>query len=215
MKKFAVILSGCGVYDGTEIHEAVCALLAIDRANHQYDLYAPDQLQHHVINHLTGQEMDEKRNVMVESARIARGKIRPLTELDVAAYDGLVLPGGFGAAKNLSDYAFAGAAIKVLADVEAVLKKMHALHKPIGAMCISPVILARVFGKVNLTIGRDATTAGHLEQLGAIHHRTEKAEVTVDEANKLVTTPCYMTNIRISYVAAGAEEMIAAMLTLM
>ncbi len=215
MKKFAVILSGCGVYDGTEIHEAVTALLAIDRADHHYDLFAPDRMQHHVINHLSGQETDERRNILVESARIARGKILPLTTLDPAAYDGLVLPGGFGAAKNLSDYAFAGAGMKVLPEVEEVLKKMHALKKPIGAMCISPVILAKVFGNVHLTIGRDAKTAGHLEQLGAVHHVTEKAEVTIDPTNKLVTTPCYMTSVRISYVAAGAEAMIRAMLDLM
>jgi enhancing lycopene biosynthesis protein 2 len=215
MKKFALVLSGCGVYDGSEIHEAVMALMAIDKSGCRVDIFAPDIFQHHVMNHLTGQEMPERRNVLVESARIARGKIIPLSECKAEDYDGLVLPGGYGAAKNLSDYAFVGVKMKVLPELEKVLIAFHALKRPVGAMCISPVILAKVFGKVDLTIGHDGQTALHLEQMGGKHKQTQGAEVVVDADHKIVTTPCYMVNSGIAQIATGAEAMIAAMLKLM
>lgn len=215
MKKFALILSGCGVYDGSEIHEAVMALLAIDKNGGSVEVFAPDIFQHHVINHRTGQEMDGHRNVLTESARIARGKIKPLHDLDPENFDAVVLPGGFGAAKNLSDYAFKGEQMKVLPELEKLLKATHTLKKPIGAMCISPVILARIFGNVELTIGHDEQTALHISQMGAHHKQTRAAEVVVDVDNKLVTTPCYMINSSIGQIAAGAEAMITAMLKLM
>jgi enhancing lycopene biosynthesis protein 2 len=215
MKKFAVILSGCGVYDGSEIHEAVMALLAVDKSGNHADAFAPDINQHHVINHITGQEMKETRNVLIESARISRGKIKPLSDLNVSDYDALLLPGGFGAAKNLSDYAFAGEKMRVLPSLEKVLKEMHSLKRPIGAMCISPVILANIFGAVELTIGHDEKTAYNLSVMGAHHRPAGGSEVVVDHDHKIASTPCYMVNSGIAQVAAGAEALVAALLRMM
>ena len=215
MKKFAVLLSGCGVFDGAEIHEATLSLLAIARQGGSYEIFAPDINQHHVINHLTGDEMDEQRNVLVESARIARGRIRNLKEFNPVSFDGLLLPGGFGAAKNLSSWAFEGADASVLPEVEKAITGMVALNKPVGALCISPVILARVLGKVQLTIGDDKNTIEALESLGATHVNTTHGEVVVDEGHKLVTNPCYMLDATIDQIAEGAYRVVEAMIKLM
>ena len=215
MKKFAVILSGCGVYDGAEIHEATLSLLAISRHGASYEIFAPDINQHHVINHITGEEMKETRNVLVESARIARGKIRKLKEFNPASFDGLLIPGGFGAAKNLSTWAFEGAGSSVLPEVEQAITGMVALKKPVGALCISPVLLAKVLGKVHLTIGDDEATIDALESLGAIHVPTTHGEVVVDPDYNLVTTPCYMLDASISQIADGARNLVDAMIKLM
>jgi len=215
MKKFAVILSGCGVFDGAEIHEATLSLLAISRLGASYEVFAPDINQHHVINHITGEEMDETRNVLVESARIARGKIRKLKEFNPASFDGLLIPGGFGAAKNLSSWAFEGANSTVLPEVEQAITGMVALKKPVGALCISPVLLAKVLGKVHLTIGDDEATIDALESLGAIHVPTTHGEVVVDPDYNLVTTPCYMLDASISQIADGARNLVDAMIKLM
>jgi enhancing lycopene biosynthesis protein 2 len=215
MKKFAVILSGCGVYDGSEIHEAVMALLAISKAGATYQVFAPDINQYHVVNHLKGEPANETRNVLVESARIARGQIKALNEFNASDFDALVLPGGFGAAKNLSTYAFEGAAMKVNDEVAKALRAMHEMKKPIGAMCIAPVILAKVFGHVDVTIGQDAATIKNIESFGAAHHKTTHGEVTVDEKNRIVTTPCYMLDANIADIAQGAENMVRAILKLM
>ncbi len=215
MKKFAIVLSGCGVYDGTEIHEATLSMLAIARLGGSYQVFAPDMDQHHVINHLTGQVMEESRNVLVESARIARGKIRDLKEFHPDEFDGLLFPGGFGAAKNLCTWAFDGAKAVVLPVVEDAIKGMVQLHKPIGALCISPVILAKVLGGVRLTIGDDQATARALESLGATHTSTTHGEVVVDNKYKLATTPCYMLEANIDQIADGAENVVKAMLELM
>ena len=215
MKKFAVLLSGCGVYDGAEIHEATLSLLAIARQGASYEIFAPDMNQHHVINHLTGEEMEEQRNVLVESARIARGKIRDLKEFNPASFDALLLPGGFGAAKNLSTWAFEGADASVLPEVEEAITGMVALKKPVGALCISPVILVKVLGKVHLTIGNDEGTIDALESLGATHVYTTHGEVVVDPDHNLVTTPCYMLDATIDQIADGARNVVDAMLKLM
>jgi enhancing lycopene biosynthesis protein 2 len=215
MKKFAVLLSGCGVFDGAEIHEATLSLLAIARKGGNYELFAPDINQHHVINHITGEEMDEQRNVLVESARIARGQIRNLKEFNPASFDGLLLPGGFGAAKNLSTWAFEGADASVLPEVEEAITGMVALKKPVGALCISPVILAKVLGKVHLTIGNDESTIEALESLGATHVNTTHGEVLVDPDFNLVTTPCYMLDASIDQIADGANNLVDAMIKLM
>ncbi len=211
MKKFAVVLSGCGVYDGAEIHEATLSMYAIVKHGATYDVFAPDIQQHHVINHMTGQEMPETRNVLVEAARIARGNIKPLSEFDPASYDVLLLPGGFGAAKNLSSFAFDGPACVVNPDVEKALKGMHGAGKPIGALCISPVILAKVFGEVAITIGNDQETADAVETLGAKHQITTHGQVVVDTKNKLFTTPCYMLDADILQIAEGAENIVKAL----
>ncbi len=215
MRKFAVVLSGCGVYDGAEIHEATLSLLAIARKGCSYELFAPDIPQHHVINHLTGEEMDESRNVLVESARIARGKIRDLKLFNPEEVDGLLFPGGFGAAKNLSTWAFEAADASVLPEVEEAILGMARLGKPIGALCISPVILARVLGHVKLTIGDDEGTILALESLGAEHVITTHGEVVVDPEHHVVTTPCYMLDATIDQIALGAENVVSAMLKMM
>jgi enhancing lycopene biosynthesis protein 2 len=215
MKKFAVVLSGCGVFDGAEIHEATLSLLAIARLGGSYQIFAPDIKQHHVINHLTGEEMEETRNVLVESARIARGSIQDLKEFNPDYFDGLLFPGGFGAAKNLSSWAFEGADSRVLPEVEDAIKGMVRLKKPVGALCISPVILAKVLGAVKLTIGDDEGTASAIESLGATHVHTTHGEVVVDAGHKVVTTPCYMLNATIDQIAEGADNLVEAMIGLM
>lgn len=215
MKKFAVVLSGCGVYDGAEIHEATLSLLAIAKQGGSYEIFAPDINQHHVINHITGEEMDEQRNVLVEAARIARGQIRNLKEFNPASFDGLLLPGGFGAAKNLSSWAFEGADASILPEVEEAITGMVALKKPVGALCISPVILAKVLGKVHLTIGNDEATIDALESLGTTHVYATHGEVVLDPDHNLVTTPCYMLDATIDQIADGANNLVDAMFKLM
>ena len=215
MKKFAVVLSGCGVFDGAEIHEATLSLLAIARQGGSYQIFAPDIKQHHVINHLTGEEMEETRNVLVESARIARGSIRDLKDLNPGEFDGLLFPGGFGAAKNLSSWAFEGADASVLPGVEDAITAMVTLGKPVGALCISPVILAKVLGAVKLTIGDDEGTAEAMESIGATHVHTTHGEVVVDPTHKVVSTPCYMLDATIDQIAEGADHVVGAMIGLM
>lgn len=215
MKKFAVILSGCGVFDGSEIHEAILGLLAIAKKGCSYEIFAPDTNQHHVINHITGEEMNETRNVLVESARIARGSIHELKKLNPADFDALLLPGGFGAAKNLSTWAFEAADATVLPEVEDAIRAMSGLNKPVGAMCISPVILAKIFGEVSLTIGDDEATIDALESLGAKHVYTTHGEVVVDDDHNLVTTPCYMLDATIVQIAEGADNIVDAMISMM
>jgi len=213
-KKVAVILSGCGVYDGAEIHESVLALLALDRQGAEYQCFAPNIEQHHVINHLTGDEMPESRNVLIESARIARGNIKPLSEFDIKAFDALLLPGGFGAAKNLSTLAFEGSDCTVNADVSNAVNAMTNAGKPIGALCIAPAVLAKILKGARVTIGSDAETVSAIEAMGAVHQQTTHAEVVVDEQRKLVTSPCYMLDASISQVAQGAENTVHELLKL-
>lgn len=215
MKKFAVVLSGCGVFDGSEIHEATLSLLAIAKKGCSYVVFAPDIEQHHVINHISGEEMDETRNVLVESARIARGNIHELKKFRAEEFDGLLFPGGFGAAKNLSSWAFDGAAASVLPEVETAIRHMVDLKKPVGALCISPVILARIFGEVDLTIGGDESTIDALESLGANHVYTNHGEVVIDEEHKLFSTPCYMLEASIDQIAEGANNIVDAMIKMM
>lgn len=214
-KNFAVILSGCGHQDGAEIHEATLTLWAIHKNGGEFQCYAPDIKQQHVLNHITGQEMSEQRNVLIESARIARGKIASLATFSPESADALVIPGGFGAAKNLSSYAFDGAKCTVNSHVAAAIKAMHAAGKPIGALCIAPVILAKVLGNVTLTIGQDPTTADNLAAMGAKHQPTLHGEIVVDQQNKIVTTPCYMLNSRVDQIADGADHLIQAMMAMM
>jgi enhancing lycopene biosynthesis protein 2 len=214
-KKFAVVLSGCGVYDGAEIHEATLSLYAIAKNNAVYEIFAPDIPQHHVINHLTGKEMKETRNVLVESARIARGRIKALAHFKAENFDALLFPGGFGAAKNLSDWAFKGSDAIVNKEVVRAIKEMVAAGKPIGALCISPVLLAKVIGDVELTIGHDGDTIRALEAAGAKHRKTSHGEVIVDKKYKVVTTPCYMLDASIDQIGLGAENVVIKILELL
>jgi enhancing lycopene biosynthesis protein 2 len=212
MKKFAVIISGCGVFDGAEIHESVLTLLAIDRQGATYQVFAPDMEQYHVVNHFTGQVMHEKRNVLVEAARIARGEIMSLRDLDVTAFDSLILPGGFGAAKNLCSWAYEGDECKVNPEVEKAIRAMLATRKPVGAMCIAPVILAKIVSGTNLTTGQDRNSRAFIEKTGSVYSPTTHGEVIVDEANKIFSTPCYMLDATISQVADGADNLVREML---
>lgn len=214
-KKIAVVLSGCGVYDGAEIHEATLSLLAIARAGATYQCFAPDVEQAHVINHLSGEEMAEKRNVLVESARIARGAISPLNQFNADDYDGILFPGGFGAAKNLCTFAFDGVECSVNPDVETVVKEVAQKGKPIGALCISPVLITKILGNVEVTIGQDQGTIAAVESLGGSHRVTDHGEIVIDKANKIVTTPCYMLDASIDQIADGADRIVNALLDLM
>lgn len=213
-KMIGVVLSGCGHQDGAEIHEATLTLWAIHKHGSDFKCFAPDIPQHHVLNHITGQEMDEQRNVLIESARIARGKIQDLKEFDPVEFDALILPGGVGAAKNLCTYAFDGPDCSVNPDLEKMIKAMHAAGKPIGALCIAPVILAKVLGSIELTTGHDKATAGHINQMGAHHTAAGHGEVIVDWKNKIVTTPCYMLQSQVDQIAEGAENLVKAVLGL-
>ncbi len=214
-KKFAIILSGNGVYDGAEIHEATMSMYAIVKNGSIYDVFAPDTEQYHVINHITGEEMNEKRNVMIEAARIARGKIAPVTDYSPDNYDGLLFPGGFGVAKNLCTFAFDGINCKVLPEIEKAIKDTVAAKKPIGALCISPVLIAKVLGDVEITIGQDEATAKQVEKLGASHINTYHGDVVVDSKFKIATTPCYMLDATIMDIAEDAENVVLSMLEMM
>jgi enhancing lycopene biosynthesis protein 2 len=212
--KFAVVLSGCGVYDGSEIHEAVLTLLAIDRAGGTYQCFAPDVPQMHVINHALGAPTDEVRNVLVESARIARGAILPLAQYDPAGFDVLIFPGGFGVAKNLCTFAVDGPNCTVAPDVAKAILATRAAKKPIGALCIAPALIAKVLGQVEVTIGNDQGTAAAIAAMGGKHHNRAHGEVCVDAANKVVTTPCYMLDSSIGQIADDASAAVAALLKL-
>jgi enhancing lycopene biosynthesis protein 2 len=215
MKKVAVILSGCGVFDGAEIHESVLVLLALDRANARIFCAAPDVPQHHVVNHLTRQPVPgETRNVLVESARIARGDIIPLSQLKPADVDAFILPGGFGAAKNLCTFALAGPDFAVNPEVARVLREAHKLGKPLGFVCIAPAIAARLFGdeKLEFTIGTDAGTAQALQKGGGQHVNCTVHNIVVDRRLKIVTTPAYMLASRITEAEAGINKLVQAVL---
>ncbi len=205
MKKIGVILSGCGVRDGSEIHEAVLTLLAIDTCGAEAVCMAPN-VEFPETNHLTMQETGAMRNVLVESARISRGNIRDIKDVNVSDLDAVILPGGFGAAKNLCDFAAKGAAATVNPQVARLLKEMAAARKPIGAICIAPVVLAAVLGKdlaPIVTIGNDAGTAAEISKTGAVHQECPVTGVVADCEKMVVTTPAYMLANRISQVHEG------------
>lgn len=216
MPKFAVVFSGCGRADGTEIHEVVTAMLAIDRAGCTYRCFAPDIEQSAVINNLTSQKTEEHRNVLVESARIARGNICPLSELNVQDFECILFPGGLGAITNWCDFAKSGISCTVESSVSYVLEKAYKEGLVIGAMCIAPVIVAKVLGKhgIRVTIGNDKTIAQTIEKTGAKHQNTPVDKACVDEENLIVTTPAYMLANSIKEVAEGAENMVKAMIKL-
>ena len=216
MKKIGVVLSGCGVRDGSEIHEAVLTLLALDQCGAEAVCMAPDN-EFVETNHLTMEETGARRNVLVESARIARGNIRNIKEVKAADLDGIVFPGGFGAAKNLCDFAVKGAAAAVHPEVSRLLKEMATANKPIGAVCISPVVIAAVLGRdlaPTVTIGTDAGTASEIEKCGALHQDCTVTEFVVDKKNKLVSTPAYMLATRISEVHEGIGKCVREVVAL-
>lgn len=211
-KRIAVILAGNGVFDGSEIHEATFTLYGIARNGGTYEIFAPDITQHHVIDHISGEEMSEERNVLVESARIARGKIKALSELQVENFDAIIFPGGFGVAKNLCSFAFDGVDCYVNEEIKNVIIAFHQAGKPIGALCISPVLIAKVLGEVEVSIGSDKATAEAIESMGAKHSITSYEDVLVDKKNKIFTTPCYMLDATIVQIAEGANNICKAIL---
>jgi enhancing lycopene biosynthesis protein 2 len=208
-KRIAVILSGCGVYDGAEIQESVITLLRLDQRGCQVQCFAPNIAQLHVINHLTGEEMPESRNVLVESARIARGEVKDIREANVDDFDALVVPGGFGAAKNLSNFAVEGAGCTVQPEVLALAEAFAESRKPVGLICISPALAAKIYGPgVTCTIGNDAETAAAIDKMGGTHENCEVTEIVEDTARKLVTTPAYMRAKTIGEAAAGINKLV-------
>lgn len=217
MPKIGVVLSGCGVYDGSEIHEAVSVLLALDQLGADYHCMAPDTAQLHVVNHATGEVAPgETRNVLVESARIARGKIEPLDKVRVSDYDGFVFPGGFGAAKNLCGFALDGSHCSVHPDVQRLIEVANDANKPLCFCCISPVIAAKVLGHRGeplLTIGNDKDTSEAILLMNAGHSECGVTEVIVDRDNKVVSTPAYMYGeASISEVYTGIRSAVGELL---
>jgi enhancing lycopene biosynthesis protein 2 len=215
-KKIGVLLSGCGVYDGSEIHEAVLTLLFLDREGAEVVCMAPDMDQHHVIDHLTGRQTEERRNVLVESARFARGQFRDLKAVRASQIDGLVIPGGFGAAKNLSDFAFKGAGGQAHPQVARLLREMVEAGKPIGAVCIAPATLTLALAERHprVTIGTDADTAAAIAAAGGVHQPRDVSDICVDAANRIVTTPAYMLGPGIKEVADGIQRLVAQVMAM-
>ncbi|MFT0520905.1 isoprenoid biosynthesis glyoxalase ElbB [Pseudomonas faucium] len=214
-KKVAVILSGCGVYDGAEIHESVITLLRLDQRGAQVQCFAPNIAQMHVIDHLTGEEMPESRNVLVESARIARGDVKDIREAKAEDFDALIVPGGFGAAKNLSSFAVDGPECSVNPDVLALAEAFAEACKPVGLICISPALAAKIYGPgVVCTIGNDAGTAGAMVKMGATHQECDVHDIVEDTQRKLVTTPAYMVAKSISEAAGGIYKLVDRVLEL-
>ena len=219
MKKnpsFAIILSGCGRADGSEIHETTCAMLAIDCLNATYQCFAPDIKQAMVVDHVTGNRVDEERNVLTESARIARGNIRNLKEFNPKNFDAVVFPGGIGAVVNWCDFSESGVSCQVEPSVRKAIWDSYKNSTPIGAMCIAPVLIAKVLGSegVKVTIGNDEKVAASIAKTGAVHENKEATEVCVDTVHKVVTTPAYMLAQSIKEVCEGADNMIKALIKL-
>ena len=210
MAKIGVLLSGCGVNDGSEIHEAVLTMLALDRLGVERLCLAPNIDQSDVVDHVSGAAVAETRSVLSESARIARGEISDLAKVSVADMDAVILPGGFGAAKNLSDFAAAGVQARVQPDVLHFLKEMHRLKKPIGAICIAPAVIAIVLGEFDplLTIGNDPATAAAVESFGARHQNCLVEDIVVDKENRLVTTPAYMLGPGLREISQGIDKLV-------
>ena len=213
MKKVAVILAGCGTMDGSEINETVTLLLALDQHNIEYQAFAPDENQYEVCNHVTGQRTNEKRNMMVEAARIVRGKILPLSMFNASNFDALLFPGGSGAAKNIFTYAHDGINFKVNKEVEKAIKDIHAQGKPIGAMCIAPLMVAKVLGNVNVTMGSgNCRQAKELPMIGCQHTETTHGGVAIDKENKIYSTPCFMLDATLKDVYQGAWNLVEEMM---
>ena len=215
-KKVGVLLAGCGVFDGSEIHEAVLTLLYLDQQGAEIVCLAPDIPQAHVLNHITQQEMDETRNVLIESARIARGAIKNIRDIKADDIDALIMPGGFGAAKNLSDFAFKGPGGEVNPEVKRLLDDMLKAGKPIGALCIAPATVGMALKEhqPELTIGSDKGTIGALNALGVKHKVCAVDEIAVDKKNRIVTTPAYMLGPGIKDVAKGIEKVVKQVLSM-
>jgi len=217
-KKVAVCLSGCGFLDGAEIHEATLAMLALDQAGAEIICCAPSDVKLEVVDHAAGKPRGETRDVLAESARIARGNIKPLMQVNAGDIDALIFPGGFGAAKNLCTFATEGVDCKVNPQVESLVSDMLEMNKPIGAICIAPAMLARIVGRKNipakLTIGTDASTAAAVNQMGATHCDCPATEMVADETHKIATTPAYMLATGPAQAWAGIKKCVDKVLAM-
>lgn len=214
-KKIAIIIGGCGHRDGSEIHETTMTMLAVEEHGATYQMFAPNRNQYHVLNHLDGTEMHEQRNMLVEAARIARGNILPLENFDVNQFDAVIFPGGFGVAKNFFNYAFKGMDCEVDEQIAHIIQSVHQAEKPIGALCISPVLMAKILGNITVTIGQDAKTARDIEQMGATNVNTSNGDVVTDKKNKIFSTPCYMLDANLVDIHEDAYNLVEAMMEYM
>jgi len=217
MKKIGVVLSGSGARDGSEIHEATLTLLFLDKAGVEVEYMAPDIEQYELINHLTGQKVEkQKRNVLEESARIVHGKIKDISHVKPSELDGIIFPGGLGVTKNLCNYIVEGINCKVNQEVEKIIRKMHQENKPLGFICLAPLVAAKVLGEYHpqLTIGNKEVLSENIEKMGGKHIVCEAGEIVVDEKNKIVTTPTYMMGKNISQIAEGIEKLVNKVLKL-
>ncbi len=214
MKKVAVVLSGCGFLDGSEIYETVLTLLALDKAGAMYQCFAPNIDQTRVVNYLTGDEANETRNVLVESARLARGEIVDIEDANGDDFDAIIFPGGFGAALNLSDFALQGEHCQVIPSVEKFAKQFVGAGKPLGFICIAPVMIPKICGEgVTCTIGKDPDTAATLSKMGAKHETCDARNIIIDPPHNVVSTPAYMLGKSIGEVAQGIEKLVKRVLT--
>ncbi len=219
MAKVGVILSGCGVYDGSEIHETVITLLALDRAGAEVVIMAPD-IEQEVVNHLTGETVEgARRNVLEESARIARGNISDIAKIKAKDLDALFLPGGFGAAKNLCNFAVKGPDCEVHPEVARLIREIVSAKKPLAAVCIAPALVAKILGddklSPQLTIGTDEGTAGAVAKMGANHISCPVKGFVIDKKNRIITSPAYMLAGRISEAAEGIEKTVQALMKML
>lgn len=216
MKKVGVLLSGCGNLDGSEIHESVLTLLYLNQAGAEAVCMAPEIPQTETINHFRGEVTHEKRQVLAEAGRIARGKIQPIANINLEELDALIIPGGAGPVKNLSNYAAKGNSFEVREEITRLIQSFHTAKKPIGAICIAPMVLAKALSnqEPKVTIGNDMTTITHLTAIGAIHEVQPVDGICIDAANKLVTTPAYMLGPEIKDIAQGIEKLVGAVLNL-
>ena len=215
MNNVAVVLSGSGVFDGAEINEVVLSLLYLEESGIAYQCFAPDKLQHHVIDHISGDEIEgQNRNILTESARIVRGNVKPLSELKASDYGGLLVPGGFGVAKNLSSFAYEGKDFSLDETFKEVMQAFKNSSKPAGYMCIAPVLLPHIYETVTCTIGNDENIASIIEELGGKHVDCPVEDVIVDERNKVVTTPAYMLASNMKDASRGIKKLIDSLMKL-
>ncbi len=224
--KIGILLSGCGVYDGAEIQEAVLSMLAIEELGAEYICIGINANQHHVINHLSGEEMPEERNMMIEAARISRGEIVDIKSIQPVDIDALVIPGGFGSAKNLTKWAFNGADGAIMPEVKLLLVNLINVGKPIAALCVSPILLAKALEnssiKSTLTVGTTFEKSPYdiqsfsteIEKTGAIHTLKTVREIEIDIENKIISAPCYMMNASILEVKKNITSAIQALINL-
>ena len=218
MPRVGVVLAGCGAQDGSEIHESVLTLLSLDRIGAKVKIMAPEIDQFHVVNHLSNHKMDATRNILSEAARIARGNILPIRSINNNDLDALIFPGGTGMAKNIFNYAIKGPDFTVLKDVESLTRYMIQKNKPIGAICIAPVMIAKILQNLDrkgkVTGGFNEQILTDIESMGMITEKVNATEIVIDYENKIVSTPAYVEANSIKEVSEGIEKLVDAVLSM-